>query len=66
MIKECPVIKNNSAITVVKFGDTEVQFSSIMKDAKSFLLKKQAKHRKMRPNQLLKMQQNRPQQLLGK
>ena len=39
MIKECPVILNNEAVTVVKFGDTEVQFSSIMKDEKTVNVK---------------------------
>lgn len=39
MIKECPVIENNDAVTVVRFGDTDVQFSSIAKDAKTVKVK---------------------------
>ena len=39
MIKECPVILNNDVVTVVKFGDTEIQFSSIMKDVKTVKVK---------------------------
>lgn len=39
MIKECPVIENNDAVTVVKFGNTDVQFSSIAKDAKTVKVK---------------------------
>ncbi len=29
MVKECKIILNNSAVTVVKFGDVEVQFPHI-------------------------------------
>ena len=39
MIKECPVIINNDAVTVVRFGDTDVQLSSIMKDTKTVNVK---------------------------
>ena len=39
MIKECKVILNNDAITVVRFDDTDVQFSSIAKDAKTVNVK---------------------------
>lgn len=35
MIKECKVISNNDAVTVVRFGDTDVQLPSIAKDAKT-------------------------------
>lgn len=39
MIKECPVIINNNAVTVVRFGDTDVQFPSIMSDTKTVNVK---------------------------
>ena len=39
MIKECKVILNNDAITVVRFDDTDVQFSSIAKDTKTVNVK---------------------------
>ena len=39
MIKECPVILNNEAVTVVKFGDVSVQFPSIKKDEKTVFVK---------------------------
>ena len=39
MIKECPVIINNDAVTVVKFGDTDIQFPSIAKDIKKVNVK---------------------------
>ena len=39
MIKECPVILNNDAITVVKFNGEEVQFPSIQKDEKKVSVK---------------------------
>lgn len=35
MVKECKVIFNNDAVTVVKYCDTVVQLPSIMKDAKT-------------------------------
>lgn len=35
MIKECPVILNNDSVSVVKFGDTEIQFPAIRKEAKT-------------------------------
>ena len=35
MIKECPVIFNNDSVSVVKFGDTEIQFPAIGKEAKT-------------------------------
>ena len=33
MTKQCPVILNNKAVTVVKFDNIEIQFPSIHKDA---------------------------------
>lgn len=40
MVKECPVIVNNDAVTVVKFDGKEVQFSSINeRDAKTLKVK---------------------------
>lgn len=39
MIKECKVILNNSAVTVVKFGEIEVQLPSIQRDAKKVFVK---------------------------
>lgn len=39
MTKECPVIINNAAVTVVKFDNTEVQFPSIGTDAKTVKVK---------------------------
>ncbi len=39
MIKECPVLLNNEAVTVVKYGDAEIQFPSIKKDAKKVNVK---------------------------
>ena len=35
MIKECPVILNNDSVSVVKFGNTEIQFPAIGKEAKT-------------------------------
>ena len=35
MIKECQVILNNESVSVVKFGDTEVQLPPIGKDVKT-------------------------------
>ena len=35
MIKECQVILNNESVSVVKFGDIEVQLPPIGKDAKT-------------------------------
>lgn len=35
MVKECLVILNNEAVTVVKFGDIDIQFPSIHKDVKT-------------------------------
>lgn len=32
MVKECLVTINNEAITVVRYGDTDIQFPSIHKD----------------------------------
>ena len=34
MVKECLVVLNNEAVTVVKYDDTNIQFPSINKDAK--------------------------------
>ena len=39
MIKECTVLLNNSAVTVVKFGEVEVQLPSIQRDAKKVFVK---------------------------
>lgn len=39
MTKECTVLLNNSAVTVVKFGDVEVQLPSIQRDAKKVFVK---------------------------
>lgn len=39
MTKECKVILNNSAVTVVKFGEIEVQLPSIQRDAKKVFVK---------------------------
>lgn len=39
MVKECTVILNNEAVTVVKFGDVSVQIPSIKKDVKTVFLK---------------------------
>lgn len=39
MIKECPVITRNDAVAVVRFGDTDIQFSSIARDAKTVKVK---------------------------
>lgn len=35
MIKECPVILHNEAVTVVKYDNTNVQFPSIKEDVKT-------------------------------
>ena len=34
MVKECLVVLNNEAVTVVKFDDKDIQFPSINKDVK--------------------------------
>lgn len=39
MTKQCPVILNNKAVTVVKFDDIEIQFPSIHKDAETVFVK---------------------------
>lgn len=39
MIKECPVILNNTAVTVVKFDNIEIQFPSIHKNAEKVFVK---------------------------
>ena len=39
MIKICPVILNNEAVTVAKYGDTKIQFPSIKKDEKTVIVK---------------------------
>ena len=38
MTKECKVILNNEYVTVVKFGDEEVQLPSIRMDAEKVLI----------------------------
>lgn len=35
MVKECLVILNNDVVTVVRYGDVDVQFPAIHKNAKS-------------------------------
>lgn len=35
MIKECPILINNTAVTVAKYDDVEVQFPAINKDVKT-------------------------------
>lgn len=39
MIKECPVILNNEAVTVVRFDNIDIQFASIGKNAKTIFVK---------------------------
>jgi hypothetical protein len=39
MIKECQVILNNESVSVVKFGNTEVQLPPIGKDVNSVKVK---------------------------
>lgn len=39
MIQECKIILNNEAVTVVQFGDIEVQFPSIRKNDKTIFVK---------------------------
>ena len=39
MIKECPVILNNSSVSVVKFDNTEIQFPPVGKNTKSVKVK---------------------------
>ena len=34
MVKKCSVVLNNEAVTVVKYGDIDIQFPSIHKDDK--------------------------------
>ncbi len=38
MVKQCNIILNNSAVTVVKYGDILVQLPAIGKDADSILV----------------------------
>lgn len=35
MVKECLVILNNEAVTVARYGNTDIQFPSIHRDAKT-------------------------------
>lgn len=35
MIKECPILINNTVVTVAKYDNVEVQFPAINKDAKT-------------------------------
>lgn len=45
MIKECPIVINNDVVTVVKYGDVEVQFPSIHKSvAKVFVNNENGKY----------------------
>lgn len=39
MILECPVIINNNAVTVVKYGNIDIQFPSVRKDVKTLMVK---------------------------
>lgn len=39
MIKECPVILNNSAVTVVQYDNVKIQFPSIQKKVKTVFVK---------------------------
>lgn len=39
MILECPVIINNNAVTVIKYGNIDVQFPSVRKDVKTLMVK---------------------------
>lgn len=39
MTKQCPVILNNKAVTVVGFDDIEIQFPSVNKDVKTVFVK---------------------------
>lgn len=34
MVKECLIVLNNEAVTVVRYGDIDIQFPSINKDVK--------------------------------
>jgi hypothetical protein len=46
MVKECQVITNNDAITVVRYGDTDIQFPAIgRKTATVKVLFKDGKYR---------------------
>lgn len=35
MVKECLVMLNNEVVTVARYGDTDIQFPSIHRDAKT-------------------------------
>lgn len=35
MIKECPILINNTVVTVAKYDDVEIQFPAINKDVKT-------------------------------
>lgn len=37
-MKECPVILNNDAVTVIQYGDKKVQIPSIKKDVKTVMI----------------------------
>lgn len=39
MVKECLVILNNEAVTVVRYDDIDIQFPSIYKDVKTVFVK---------------------------
>lgn len=47
MTKECQIIKNNEVVTVAKFGDIEVQFPAIHKDAKTVFVSYDGSHYKI-------------------
>lgn len=40
MVKKCPVILNNSVVTVVKYDTVDIQFPSIHKNAEFVYVKK--------------------------
>lgn len=40
MVKKCPVILNNSVVTVVKYDAVDIQFPSIHKNAEFVFVKK--------------------------
>ena len=38
MVKECPILINNAVVTVVKYGDVEIQFPAINKNVKTIFV----------------------------
>ena len=43
-MKECPVILNNDAVTVIQYGDKKVQIPSIKKNAKTVMVEYKGGH----------------------